>query len=94
MKPSTFYNGPIWNWFGLSYARYLVIPRSLLQGMPEEWQQRMTNLLDEMRDTYDYHQIEDNYCVKLRGNSGKFVSDPLGDYRHKPQLPYRQEALK
>lgn len=59
--------GPVWNWFGLSYSSYLVLPRTLLCGMPEDWQERMVALLEEMQDTYDSSQIEDKYTVKLRG---------------------------
>lgn len=35
-------------WFGLSYANYTVLPRTLLQSMPEEWQHRFTALMDEL----------------------------------------------
>jgi hypothetical protein len=35
--------------FGLSYARYLVVPRSVLQSMPAHWQGKMVVLLEEMR---------------------------------------------
>jgi hypothetical protein len=31
----------IHNWFELTYAQYLTIPRSILQSMPVEWQRRM-----------------------------------------------------
>jgi len=32
---------PLHNWFELTYAQYLTIPRSILQSMPVEWQRRM-----------------------------------------------------
>lgn len=38
-------------YFGLTYAEYLVIPRSVLQSMPEEWQFKFVKLLDELDDT-------------------------------------------
>lgn len=84
--------GKIHKWFGLTYARYLVIPRSLLEGMPEEWQIKMADLLDEMRETYDPFKINDNYTVYLRSEGGKFLADPLSNYRHPPKLPYRKEC--
>lgn len=44
----------IHGWFGLSYANYLVMPRALLQSMPEEWQLRFTPMLDEFMDAFDH----------------------------------------
>jgi hypothetical protein len=41
----------IHTYFGLSYADYLVLPRSVLQSMPEEWQLKFVSLLDELDDT-------------------------------------------
>lgn len=81
-------DGPVNAWFGLTYANYLVIPRSLLQGMPMAWQNRFVQCLNEMGSTYDSNQIEDDYMVKLRGNNGKFKHDRLGEYRHPEPLPY------
>jgi hypothetical protein len=41
----------IHTYFGLSYADYLVLPRSVLQSMPEEWQLKFVSLLDELDET-------------------------------------------
>lgn len=43
----------IHEWFSLSYANFLVMPRSLLQSMPEEWQQRFVACLDEFDEHWD-----------------------------------------
>ena len=56
--------------------------------MPEEWQQRFVELLKEARRTYDTEHIDDRYTVLLRGKDGRFVEDPLANYRHPPKLPY------
>lgn len=38
-----------WDWFGLSYASWLVVPRIALQSMPEKWQNKfLTCLLSYM----------------------------------------------
>ena len=37
------YNLDLSNWFGLSYASFLTLPRVLMEAMPEEWQRKMTN---------------------------------------------------
>lgn len=39
-------------WFSLTYANFLVVPRSLLQSMPDEWQHRFVSCLEEMRDHF------------------------------------------
>ncbi len=88
--PDPYFSGPMWNWFGLTYSSYLVLPRTLLCGMPTDWQARMVALLEEMRATYNSAEIRDDYCVTLR-QRGKFVQDPLANYRHPPELPYRPE---
>lgn len=45
--------------FSLSYANYLVVPRTLLQSMPDVWQARLVALLNEMGDAFqDVPQAE------------------------------------
>lgn len=46
----------IHTWFGLSYANYLVLPRTLLQSMPDAWQERLVELLDQYEDAF--HDVE------------------------------------
>lgn len=84
-----YHESPIHYWFGLTYSNYLVLPRSLMEGMPHEWQEKMVALLDDMRQIYDDEKIEDSYTVHLRDKKGRFKSDPLANYRHPPELPYR-----
>jgi len=43
----------IHGWFGLSYANFLVLPRSLLQSMPDEWQERFVSCLHELDEAFD-----------------------------------------
>lgn len=38
---------PLSVWFGLSYASFAVLPRILMQAMPESWQNCMASLLDQ-----------------------------------------------
>lgn len=42
----------LWEWFGLSYASFLVLPRVLMHEMPSEWQDKMTNLLNEYEEAF------------------------------------------
>ena len=70
--------------FGLSYANYLVLPRSLLQSMPDEWQDRFVDCLDEYNaywgDTPEAQDPPGGYRVVPKGSDGKFVSHPAPHY--------------
>jgi hypothetical protein len=80
----------LWGWFGLSYASFLVLPRILMQEMPEDWQKRMAILLEEYDDAYPNHpEIE---CNVMRRAGNKFIRWPewLLDYRH----PNRKEIKR
>jgi hypothetical protein len=68
-------------WFGLSYAGYLVLPRAVMQSMPEEWQAKMVALLDECGDRLGHHYGANEYRVRLV-EGGRLAADPLADYRH------------
>lgn len=50
-------------WFGLSYANYLVLPRTLMQSMPDDWQARMVACLTEMHAAFRHVQHADTYKV-------------------------------
>ena len=81
----------IHDWFGLTYSSYLVIPRSALQVMPEEWQKRLVSLLDEAEEM----GLETpTYVVQRRDESGRFISDEWADYRHPKITHLLPEELK
>lgn len=76
---------PIHEWFELTYAQYLTIPRSALQSMPTEWQRRFVDCLDELDARIDWRPSGGlQYWVQLRDTAtGAFVPisrDPLMDY--------------
>lgn len=52
----------IHEYFGLSYSSHLVISRTLLQSMPEEWQTEFVNLLQTLDSAYE-HIDRDTYQV-------------------------------
>ena len=73
---------PIHTWFGLTYSNYLVLPRSLLQSMPEEWQARLVVLLEEMETHFSAETRALNpteYQVRAK-SKGKYVEDPFSSY--------------
>ncbi|HFF5960638.1 TPA: hypothetical protein ACGCF7_000470 [Stenotrophomonas maltophilia] len=73
-------HGPVWDAFGLSRAAYLVVPRRTLQSMPLDWQQRFVALMDEAHAHLPAEAFPD-YTVQ-RQERGRFLTDPLRDYRH------------
>lgn len=78
-------NGPVHEWFELSYAKYLTIPRSLLQSMPVEWQERFTRCLRELDDALPWRpRPGDRYWVTLKDQHGHRMDDPFDEYRHAP----------
>ena len=70
----------IHEWFGLTYAQYLTIPRSVLQSMDEDWQEKFAALLDELDETMDWRPSEGRYWVQLKDARGRYAADPLQDY--------------
>lgn len=70
----------IHEWFSLSYAQYLTVPRSALQSMPDEWQEKFVKLLEELDEKIDWRPKEGNYWVKLKDRKGRYSHDPLMDY--------------
>ena len=83
---------PFHGWFGLSYSHYLVLPRSLLEAMPHEWQERAIVLFDEFREVFSH---DADYMVKLR-QDGRFAHDPLANYRHPDPrtFPWREKVKR
>lgn len=78
---STYSGGPVWNWFSLSYAQYLTVPRSVLCSMPEDWQQRFVDLMDDLDEEIDWRPKDGQYWVELRSRNGRYARDPLMEYR-------------
>jgi hypothetical protein len=71
---------PVHEWFGLTYSNYLVLPRSILQSMPLEWQKRFVACLQELDQAYEgLNDMPDNYMVRARERS-RFICDPYADY--------------
>lgn len=80
VAPNPYSDGPIWNAFGLSRAAYLVVPRRTLQSMPLDWQQKFVALMAEAQAALPAAAFPE-YSVQ-RKEAGRFVADPLRDYRH------------
>jgi len=75
----------LWNWFGLSRASFLTLPRVLMHEMPDEWQDRMAKLLEEYDKEFPgiYGNGIEPPTVQARMN-GKLIKWPewITNYRH------------
>lgn len=85
---------PVHEWFGLTYAQYLTIPRSVLQSMPLAWQKRFVKCLEDLDEAIDWRPETGTYRVRLFeivegfneeeqefvSDWGRELDDPLQDY--------------
>lgn len=70
------------SWFELTYAKYLTLPRSLLQNMPPEWQERFVTCLEEFDQHFDgWRPASGRYWVRLKDGEGRYMKCPFDDYR-------------
>lgn len=70
------------SWFGLSYSSYLVLQRSIMQSMDDEWQNKMVALLDEAHDKFNDKIPDQIYLVSAQNaTTKKYETDPLKDYQ-------------
>lgn len=76
------YREKIHDWFELSYASYLVLPRSVLQSTPDKWQIKFVELLEELVEMgFRCPREGTTYAVNLRDDkTGRFVIDNLMGY--------------
>lgn len=72
----------IQDWFSLSYSSFLVLPRTVLQSMPDDWQAKFVALLDELEATVVRHGI-DLPVSRVHGKTreGGAVLKDLSDYQ-------------
>lgn len=75
----------LWGWFGLSYASFLTLPRVLMHEMPDEWQGKMAELLEQY-DAAFLHKPDTGTRVQIT-SGGKLFRTPewLINYRRPDQ---------
>jgi hypothetical protein len=56
-------DGPVHQHFGLTYANYLVWPRTLMQSMPEAWQKRFVALAADFDTAFQHVEQAETYQV-------------------------------
>lgn len=79
----------LWGWFGLSRAKFCVLPRSMMHEMPDEWQLQMADLLEQWDATWVNwpEPFPMGTTVHAKNANGKFARWPewLLNYR-RPDL--------
>ena len=80
----------LWGWFGLSYARWLTLPRALMHAMPDEWQGRMAKLLEEFDAEFPDWCKQQLYVTAKEGTKFTKLPEELCEYRR----PYTAEIEK
>lgn len=85
-------SGELWDYFGLSYASFLVLPRVLMHEMPIEWQDKMAALLHEYDETFDTSPVCHSVTVSAKDKNNQFIKMPkyILNYRH----PQRDEIAQ
>lgn len=70
----------IHTFFGLSYVNYLVLPRAVLQSMPDTWQRQFTAMLGDLDDAFGHLDWPD-YDVRALRRSLELISvhEPCGE---------------
>lgn len=72
----------LWLWFSLSRATWLTLPRSLMHEMPDEWQFKMAELLEQWDDTWNSDEMPEPYVSARKNNKFTNWPDWLLNYRH------------
>ena len=82
-EPEVFWDPPVSDYFGLSHSSWLTLPRVLMESMPHDWQQKMTDLLFEYEATFNLEPQCLGTTVRTT-YQGKIVKTPdwLKNYRH------------
>lgn len=77
----------LWEWFGLSRACWLTLPRVLMHSMPDVWQARMADLLREYDEAFP-NQPPICTRVSVTDRGGRRIGYPawLIDYRHPDRI--------
>jgi len=70
----------IHSWFGLSYASYMVLPRTMLQSMSNRWQKKFIKLVEEMDEKFGHYNKVYSYTILAKDEHHKIMHDNLRNY--------------
>ena len=83
-------------WGGLYRTQYLVLSRTLLEAMPDEWQERFVKIMEEVGEEFDFYNPDwttPDYNIQAVGADGRYIKDPWGQYRY-PNYEYIEKLRK
>lgn len=72
----------LWNWFGLGRCSFRIMPRVMMHDMPDDWQSKMADLLNEWDETW---KNQEDFEVRAEGyKNGKRIKwdERYLNYRH------------
>ena len=71
----------LWNWFGCSRSSWITLPRTMAHEMPDDWQAKLADLLEEWDETWDSSEMPSP--IVLARNKSSFCKWPswLLNYR-------------
>lgn len=97
-KPTPVIDGeePIHDWFGLTYASYVVMPRTVLQSCSVETQRKLIEAFEavaeeELKGTGHNWPYGDDIHITLKDERGRFKKDPLGNYERGRRRLWRNQ---
>lgn len=86
---------PVHNFFCLTYAKYQVLPRSIMQSMPQAWQTRFVRLMHQIEDECAKRGIRTpEYTVYARDENGRFITDEFRDYQRGRRDVFKEYPIK
>lgn len=73
-------------WIRMSYTGWLTMPRVMMHQMPDEWQGKMADLIDEFETTWNNVPKEFHCDTEVRlKQHGKYIKQfPWLDYKYTP----------
>lgn len=84
----------IHKWFGVTHASYKVLPRLVLDDLPEHIQDKFLEVMEYIENNYDNSTWVSDYGVRAKDSHGKFCTDPLSNYRRGDISKYRTTPNK
>lgn len=84
-------------WFSLSYASFIVLPRLLTQSMPSEWQAQLRVLLDEYDEAFpcsDLSHLTPSVSPRDERNGRRFTRWPGELLNYRRPNPHYIDSLR
>lgn len=70
---------PVHQWFELTYANYVALPRTVLQSLPLELQEQFVDFMEKLDEFCDWRRS--GQWITYKDERGRFMQDELNDYR-------------